>query len=94
MERFLAFGGVAALLAGCALPAGKHNPPPTLCASKLAPEARRIFDAAAPDMHTDTDLKSLLRARIMPMVITGTMTANEARIAAYQAVPCLNKLRH
>ena len=64
------------------------------CAAKLTPDASSIYRAAAPDMHSDTDLASLLREKVMPMVVSDQIRFSAARPAAEQAAACLQLLRH
>jgi len=63
------------------------------CAAQLLPEATSIYRVAAPDMNRDTDLPSLLRERVMSMVLSGQLRRSAARPAAEQAAACLQLLR-
>ena len=63
------------------------------CAAKLSPDASSIYRVAAPDMHHDTDLPSLLREKVMAMVMSGELKRSAARPAAEQAATCLQLLR-
>ncbi len=63
------------------------------CAAKLSPEASSVYRAAAPDMHRDTDLPSLLRRKVMLMVFSSQIQRSAARPAAEQAAACLQLLR-
>ena len=63
------------------------------CTAKLSPDASSIYRAAAPDMRRDTELPSLLREKVMPMVLSGQMRRSTARPAAEQAAACLQLLR-
>ena len=63
------------------------------CAAKLPPDASSVYQAAAPDMHHDTDLPSLLRGKVMAMVMGGQLRRSAARPAAEQAAACLQMLR-
>ena len=62
------------------------------CAAKLSPDANAIYWVAAPDMHHDTDLASLLREKVMSMVVSGQLQRSAARPAAEQAAACLQLL--
>lgn len=75
-------------------PALAENTATESCTSKLSPDASSIYRAAAQDMRRDTDLPSLLREKIMPMVLSGQMRRSTARPAAEQAAACLQLLRH
>ena len=63
------------------------------CAAKLSPDASSIYRVAAPDMHHDTDLPSLLREKVMAMVMGGELRRSVARPAAVQAATGLQLLR-
>ena len=63
------------------------------CAAKLSPDASSIYRAAVPDMRRDTDLPSLLREKVMPMVASDQIELSAARPAAEQAAACLEQLR-
>lgn len=59
------------------------------CAAKLSPEASSVYRAAAPDMRRDADLASLLREKVMYMVLSDHLQRSAARPAAEQAAACL-----
>ncbi len=63
------------------------------CAAKLSPEASLVYRAAAPDMRRDADLPSLLREKVMYMVISDQLQRSAARPAAEQAAACLQLRR-
>jgi len=63
------------------------------CAKHLSPAALEIYRAAAPDMGQGSDIATLLRARVLPMVMNGDMNRTTARIAATAASVCLRDLR-
>jgi hypothetical protein len=65
----------------------------TSCARTLSPEALEIYRAAAPDIRQDTDMVSVIRAKVIPMVMSGDMTRSTARIAATAASTCLRSLQ-
>jgi len=58
------------------------------CAAQLSLEATSIYRISAPDMNRDTDLPSLLRERVMSMVLrahpelseSGSMRLSRSRI--------------
>ena len=78
---------------GAASPAATENMSGEGCAAKLSPDASSIYRVAAPDMHHDTDLASLLREKVMAMVMSGELRRSAARPAAEQAATCLQLLR-
>jgi hypothetical protein len=63
------------------------------CAETLSPAAQMIYDAAAPDLHEDTNLVQLLTAKVGPMVFSGKLSVTAARSAAEAASECLRELR-
>ncbi len=64
------------------------------CARTLSPAALEIYRAAAPELRPGTDMASLLRAKVMPMVMSGDMNRTTARTAATAASFCLRGLQH
>jgi hypothetical protein len=63
------------------------------CADKLNPEARAIYDRAAPSVTPSTDLAPLLKSTVPGMVFSGDVKAATARDSAIAAVPCLKDLK-
>jgi hypothetical protein len=64
-----------------------------LCAKSLSPAALKIYRAAAPDMKPTSNMENLLRATVIPMVMSGDMTRSTARPAATAASFCLRNLQ-
>jgi hypothetical protein len=63
------------------------------CARNLSPAALRVYRAAAPELRPDSDLRELLRAKVIPLVMTGEMNTTTARAAAIGASICLRGLQ-
>jgi hypothetical protein len=63
------------------------------CARSLSPAAFEIYRAAAPSMRPNADMAAILRAKVMPMVMSGDMNRTTARIAATAASFCLRNLQ-
>lgn len=63
------------------------------CANSLSPLGLRIYRAAAPDLHADTDITTLLKAKVRPMVDSKEIDRATARPAAQAAGACLAALR-
>jgi len=63
------------------------------CAKNLSPPALRIYRAAEPAVKPDSDLRALLRAKVMPMVLSGDMNRRTAQPAATEASFCLRNLQ-
>ncbi len=78
---------------GAAGPAATGSTSGEDCAAKLPPDANAIYRAAVPDMQHDTDLASLLREKVMSMIVNGELRRSAARPAAEQAADCLQLLR-
>ncbi len=65
----------------------------TACAAKLPPEARLIFDTAAPSIRADTVIKDALPGIVRPMVISGKVARSSARQNGEAAGLCLKELQ-
>jgi hypothetical protein len=63
------------------------------CAAKLSPEAKAIYDRAAPSVTPSTDLPALLKATVPGMIFEGDVSARTARDSATAAYPCLKDLK-
>jgi hypothetical protein len=63
------------------------------CAGKLAPEAKLIYDTAAPSMKSDTVIRDALPPLVRPMVMAGKVSRDTARQSGQAAGLCLNELR-
>jgi len=63
------------------------------CAKTLSPAALSIYRAAAPKMTPGSDMASVLRSTVIPMVMSGDMTRKTARPAATAASFCLRSLQ-
>jgi hypothetical protein len=92
MIRFSLFGCMLPVLV-MASPALADGQGANSCAKNLSPAALEIYRAAAPDLRRDSNMASLLRAKVMPMVMNGDMNRTTARIAATAASFCLRDLQ-
>jgi len=63
------------------------------CAAGLAPEARTIYEAAAPSIKPDTVIKDMLPGIVRPMVFAGKVSRRTGRQSARAAGACLVKLK-
>ncbi len=63
------------------------------CARDLSPVGLSIYRAAAPDLHRDTNIPDLLRAKVRPMVEAGQIDRAKGRPEAEAAGHCLQALR-
>ncbi len=82
---------VLAIIAPVAAIAGEQEAQE--CAAALSPEAKQIYDAVAPKVEADSDLRSLMRREVRPMVENGDLTRQQARSNAPAAGACLVKLK-
>ncbi|GEM_PF-1586066 len=62
------------------------------CAKSLSPMALRIYDATAPEMHPNSDMRHLITLKVIPMVMAGELNRTTARTAATAASFCLRVL--
>ena len=63
------------------------------CAAKLPPAASVIYKDARLDVHAETNMESLLRVKVMMLIVTDRIKRSEARPAAERAVECLELLQ-
>ncbi len=63
------------------------------CAAKLPPMASLIYNDAASDVHAETNLESLLRVKVMMLIVTDRIKRADARPAAEKAAECLEMLK-
>lgn len=88
---------VLGLAPGLILPlAAAHAADPaaaSACANTLAPEAKTIYEAAAPKMTPTTDMRDLLKSTTFSLMMQGEVKAADARPAATAAAGCLRDLK-
>lgn len=63
------------------------------CAAKLPPVASIIYKDAEPDVHASTNMESLLREKVMMLIVRDQVKRSEARPAAEAAAGCLEMLQ-
>ena len=63
------------------------------CAAGLAPEAKTIYEAAAPSIKPDTVIKDVLPGIVRPMVFAGKVSRQTGRQSARAAGGCLKMLK-
>ncbi|GAB0119731.1 hypothetical protein [Acidisoma sp. 7E03] len=88
----------AALLTAAPLlaPLAAHAADPAAaqaCAAKLTPEAKSIYDAAAPKMTPTTDMRDLLKSTTFGLIMQGEVKQADARPSAMAAAKCLRNLK-
>jgi len=63
------------------------------CAAALSPTAKTIYEAVAPSVDADTNLKKLIKKTVRPMVMSGKMKRKQAKENAPSAGECLRLLK-
>lgn len=63
------------------------------CAAKLTPEAKSIYDAAAPKMTPTTNMRDLLKSTTFGLIMQGEVKSADARPSAIAAAHCLRNLK-
>ena len=63
------------------------------CAAKLPPNATLIYKDAESDVHPETNMESLLRVKVMMLIVTDRLKRADARPAAERAAECLEMLQ-
>lgn len=79
----------------CALPfaASANRIAADACAASLSPEARLIFDAAAPAITGGTEIRAILEEKTRALVAGGRVSRSSARGSATAAGNCLRQLQ-
>ena len=88
-----ALGALCLLSAGFVGQAHASTAAAQACAAKLQPEAKTIYDRAAPSVTPTTDLAPLLKSIVPGMVFSGDVKAGTARDSAIAAAHCLRDLK-
>ena len=63
------------------------------CAASLTPTGKTIFEAVAPSVEADTNLKELMKKKVRPLVMSGKLKRKEAKANAPLAGECLLLLK-
>jgi hypothetical protein len=63
------------------------------CAAKLTPEGKQMFEATAPDVKPDSDLRELMRSKVIPLVMFGSLTREAAEANGPAAGACAALLK-
>jgi len=66
---------------------------PETCAASLSPTGKTIYDAVAPYVEAETNLKKLLKKKVRPLVISGKLKRKDAKENALLAGECLLLLK-
>jgi len=63
------------------------------CAEELSQTGKAIFEAVAPSVEAETNLKKLLKKKVRPMVMSGKLKRKDAKANAPLAGECLHLLK-
>ena len=63
------------------------------CVASLTPTGKAIFEAVAPSVEADTNLKKLLKKKVRPLVMSGKLKRKDAKANASLAGECLLLLK-
>jgi hypothetical protein len=63
------------------------------CAAKLTPEGKQMFEATAPEVKPDSDLRELMRSKVIPLVMFGSLTREAAQANGPAAGACAALLK-
>ena len=63
------------------------------CAASLSPTGKTIFEAVAPSVQAETNLKELLMKKVRPLVLSGKLKRKDAKANASLAGECLLLLK-
>lgn len=63
------------------------------CADGLSPNGKTLYGATAPRIKPDTKIADELRATARPLVMGGTLSRDNAKVAAEEAGKCLALLQ-
>ena len=63
------------------------------CAASLTPTGKTIFEAVAPSVEADTNLKELMKKKVRPLVMSGKLKRKDAKANAPLAGECLLLLK-
>lgn len=83
----------AAVLLLAAGPALADKAAADKCAAGLAPDAKAIYTASAPEFAAAPDGKAVVKAKTQALVKAGTVSMGGARSAAMAAGGCLKLLK-
>lgn len=92
-RRFAVLLTAAPLLAA---PLAAHAADPAAaqaCAAQLPPEAKAIYEAAAPKITPTTDMRDLLKSTTFGLIMQGEVKQADARPSAMAAAKCLRNLK-
>lgn len=84
--------GLVACAGGYAV-AHAGQPEAQACAARLAPEGQMMFRAVAEHVKPDSDIPSLMREYVRPLVVSGRIRRDDAQHNAPSVGKCLLLLK-
>jgi len=66
---------------------------PDACAASLSSTGKTIFEAVAPSVEADTNLKELMKKKLRPLVMSGKLKRKDAKANAPLVGECLLLLK-
>ncbi len=95
MVRLKSVGTFAPVILLAAIPAAASANPASAaaCAATLPGEASVIYQATAPDIRPDSNIRDILVKKVRAMVISGQVPRATARSSAVAAGECLRLLK-
>ena len=63
------------------------------CAATLSPEGKLMYDAAAPNVKPDSELRDVIRSGAIGLVMTGKLSRDQAQANGPAAASCLRLLK-
>jgi hypothetical protein len=85
--------GFAAIAAFSAQAAFADTQTAQECTAELSPMGKAIYEAVAPSVEADSDLKKLLKKKVRPLVLSGKLKRKNAKANAPLAGKCLLLLK-
>jgi hypothetical protein len=63
------------------------------CAAALSPEGKMMYDAAAPNVKPDSEMRDVIRSGAIGLVMTGKLNREQAQANGPAVAGCLSKLK-
>ena len=63
------------------------------CAATLSPEGQLMYDAAAPNVKPDSEMRDVIRSGAIGLVMTGKLNREQAQANGPAVAGCLSKLK-
>jgi hypothetical protein len=63
------------------------------CAATLSPEGKAMYDAAAPNVKADSEMRDVIRSGAIGLVMTGKLSREQAQANGPAVAGCLKLLK-